>query len=293
MSNFIRETFAERIRRSAVLSRVLKDMAEVSGLKVHFYGCTERSEFCPPCYELSPVCRRLNQGERGRQLCEASRRRVLEDASKETVEHTCAGGTVVCAAPLASSAGLLGHLVAAGFFRSTPGLNDINRTRHLLERNGIFISPPELMDLAARTPVLETNRLEALRRVLEMASGYLIKELSLELFQRGGDLPESIQRACLLIQERFQDDPPQEEIARAVGLSTSHFSRLFHRRTGLRYTEYMNEVRLQYARRELRERNAPVTQVAMDAGYRSISQFNRQFKSHYGVSPLRYRKGYR
>ena len=126
-----------------------------------------------------------------------------------------------------------------------------------------------------------------------MSAGYLVKELSLELFQEGEDLPGSIKRACQLIRERFHEDPSQGEIARAVGLSTSHFSRVFHRRTGLRFKEYVNEVRLQKTRRDLREGDEPITRIAFDAGFRSISQFNRQFKSHYGQSPREYRKGHR
>jgi len=141
--------------------------------------------------------------------------------------------------------------------------------------------------------VVSPQRQASLRRLLEITAGYLVKALSLELFQKGGDLPESIQRACHLIRQRFKEDPSQETVARAVGLSPSHFSRLFHARTGLRYKEYVNEVRLQYVRRELRERDTPVTQIALDAGYHTLSQFNRQFKGHYGVAPREYRKRYR
>lgn len=293
MPRIIREAFMERIRRSSVLAELLRDVSEVAGLKIHFYGSSGETGFAPPCYEHSALCRRLNQQRSGAALCESARMHLLEEASGRTVTRSCVAGTAVCAVPIPSSAGLLGYLVAGGFYGSKPTLPDENRVRHLLERNGFALSPGEIARLCERTTVVSPPRQASLRRLLEIAAGYLVKELSLELFQQGGDLPESIQRACHLIQKRFKEDPSQETVARAVGLSSSHFSRLFHARTGLRYKEYVNEVRLQYVRRELRERDTPVTQVALDAGYHTLSQFNRQFKAHYGVAPREYRKRYR
>ena len=293
MPVLIRQTFVERIRRSEVLARVLGDLSRVCGLTVNFFSETQADALLPPCHGLSPLCRDLNGTETGRRLCEDARRHILEETRSRTVERVCVAGTFVCATPITTSVGLLGFLVAGGFHGTPPDRRGLNRTRHLLERKGIFIPPERLAETAAETPVWGEDRRESLRRVLEMTAGYLVKELSLELFDEGRDLPESIRRACRLMQERFQSDPSQEEIARAVGLSTSHFSRLFHGRTGLRYSEYLNEVRLRYVRRELRERDAPITRVAMDAGYRSLSQFNRRFKSHYGVSPRDYRKRFR
>jgi AraC-like DNA-binding protein len=289
----IREAFAERVRRSAVLQAVLDDIGEVSGLKIQFYEAARQGDITPPCQAHSPLCRQLNKSPAGRDLCRNTCLLLLEEARAATRETRCAAGTTFCAVPLRSSAGLLGFLVAAGFYPTRPNAHARNRYRHLFERAGIRLTATRIERLCAGTKLLAPQRLNSLRHILEIAAGYLVKELALELFQKGGDLPKPILRACQLIRERFRDDPAQEDIARAVGLSTSHFSRLFHRRTGLRYKEYLNEVRLQESRRALRETDHPVTQVAFDAGFRSISQFNRQFKTHYDASPRDYRKRYR
>lgn len=289
----IREAFAERIRCSAVLRSVLDHIGELAGLKIQFYEAAGHSDLPPPCQAHSPLCRRLKKSAAGRDLCRRTCLLLLEEARGATREARCVAGTTFCAVPLRSSAGLLGFLVAAGFYAARPNAHARNRYRHLFERAGIHLAPAEIEKLCAGTKLLAPPRITSLRHVLEIAAGYLVKELSLELFQKGGDLPKPILRACQLIRERFRDDPAQEEIARAVGLSTSHFSRLFHRRTGLRYKEYVNEVRLQETRRALRETDHAVTRIAFDAGYRSISQFNRQFKSHYAVTPRDYRKRYR
>jgi AraC-like DNA-binding protein len=292
MPRFIREAFAERIQRSTTLRSVVQDIGELAGIKIHFFEAGRHGEALAPCQAHSPLCRRLNQDDAGQDLCRSACLRFFEDAREHTLNTHCVAGTNFFTVPIRSSVGLLGYLVAAGFYEKRPVARERNRYRHLLERAGIHLSADEIEKLCAGTKLLTPERATSLRHVLEMAAGYLVKELSLELFQKGGDLPKPILRACQLIRERFRDDPAQEDIAQAVGLSTSHFSRQFHRRTGLRYKEYINEVRLQEARRALRETDQPITRIAFDAGFRSISQFNRQFKAHNGLSPRNYRKRY-
>ena len=293
MPRIIRQALAERIRRSAVLASVRTDIGELAGVKIHFLEAAPHGDFIPPCRSHSPLCRRLGRSAAGHNLCRTACLRFLEEARDHPLEKTCVAGTVFCAVPVRSSAGLLGFLVAAGFYTARPAARERNRFRHLFERAGVHLAASEMEKLCGATKVLAPARAAGLRRVLEMAAGYLVKELSLELFQKAGDLPKPILRACQLIRERFRTDPAQTDIARAVGLSTSHFSRLFHRRTGLRYKEYINEVRLQETRRALRETDHPVTRIAFDAGFRSISQFNRQFKALTGLSPRDYRKRHR
>jgi AraC-like DNA-binding protein len=289
----IRQAFAERVRSSAVLQSVLNDLRQVSGLRVQFLDVTRTADFQAPCCTHSPMCQRLDGSDVGRALCVSSCLRLLDQAREGTAKGHCVAGTVVCAVPIRASVGLLGYLVVAGFYEARPLMRETNRVRHLLERDGVRLEREEIARLCGRTTVIPPPRVEAMRRMLEMAAGYLVKELSLELFQAGEDLPASIKRACQLIREQFREDPSQEEIARGVGLSTSHFSRLFHRRTGLRFKEYVNELRLQQTRQDLRESEEPITSIAFAAGYRSISQFNRQFKGHYGLSPREYRRRHR
>jgi len=278
------------VRQSEALRVVLSDLRELSGLEVHFCDASPEADFEFPCRGGSALCRRLGTSEAGRSLCRSTTLRLLDAARTGTAEGCCVAGTVFCAVPMPSSAGLLGYLVAAGFYDARLERREINRVRHLLERGGVRLDPEEVASLCGDGLVVSPTRRGALRRLLEMAASHIVQELSLELFQKGGDLPAPIKRACQLIRERFRDDPAQEDIARAVGLSTSHFSRLFHRRTGLRFKEYVNEVRLRQAWRDLRETDEPITRLAFDAGFRSISQFNRQFKAHAGMSPREFRR---
>ena len=56
-------------------------------------------------------------------------------------------------------------------------------------------------------------------------------------------------------------------------------------------TQYVNYVRLRYARHLLESTDLPVTEIAMKSGYQNVSYFIRRFSSDVGESPLRYRNG--
>ena len=81
-----------------------------------------------------------------------------------------------------------------------------------------------------------------------------------------------------------------ETLAAQLGLSYSHFRRLFKVHTGFSPRQYaLQEVHRQAALL-LANTRRPVGQIADDLGYTSVYFFSRQFSQMAGVSPLRYRQ---
>ncbi|MBQ8311435.1 MAG: helix-turn-helix transcriptional regulator [Clostridia bacterium] len=74
--------------------------------------------------------------------------------------------------------------------------------------------------------------------------------------------------------------------AAALGIHHVYLSRVFKESCGIQYTKYINSVRASYAARLLREQPAKsISEIAYDAGFGSIRNFNREFKALYGVCP--------
>lgn len=55
--------------------------------------------------------------------------------------------------------------------------------------------------------------------------------------------------------------------------------------------EFMNELRLEYAAKQLVETNKQIISISLDSGYNSLSYFNRIFKKEFGMTPNQYRRG--
>lgn len=59
--------------------------------------------------------------------------------------------------------------------------------------------------------------------------------------------------------------------------------------TNKSFTEFLNEVRIRNASRLLVQENLPISEVSHMVGYKSITNFNKQFKHIMGSTP----KGYK
>jgi AraC family transcriptional regulator len=79
-------------------------------------------------------------------------------------------------------------------------------------------------------------------------------------------------------------------LAREVGLSPYHFLRTFERLTGITPHQYVRRARLRDAASRLAAEREKVLDIAYDCGFGDVSNFNRAFRSEFGVSPQGFRK---
>ena len=80
------------------------------------------------------------------------------------------------------------------------------------------------------------------------------------------------------------------QMAQLCGCSASHFMRWFKQMTGCSFTAYLNTHRLEVAAERLRTSSDTVLCIAGETGFENLSNFNRQFKARYGVTPREYRR---
>ena len=79
-------------------------------------------------------------------------------------------------------------------------------------------------------------------------------------------------------------------IANISNLTPQSFCRLFKKRTGKSFVEYLNEVRISAACRYLLDTDSAVSEIAYNCGYKTVSNFNKLFKNISGSSPKAYRE---
>jgi len=76
-----------------------------------------------------------------------------------------------------------------------------------------------------------------------------------------------------------------------AGISRYHFLRTFKLVTGVTPDQWLLRSRLRDAARRLATARDPITAVALDVGFRDLSNFVRTFRAEFGVSPGRDRAG--
>ncbi len=82
-------------------------------------------------------------------------------------------------------------------------------------------------------------------------------------------------------------------IAEKEFLSVPYLSKFIKNQLGVNFTEYLNSVRLNYAKDDLVNSDLPITKVALDNGFASTFIFNKYFKNIYKITPSEFRKKYK
>jgi AraC-like DNA-binding protein len=81
-----------------------------------------------------------------------------------------------------------------------------------------------------------------------------------------------------------------EEIAGVAHLSANSFCRYFKNKTKKNFSHFLNEIRVEYACKKIRENQLQVTQVGYEAGFNNFVNFNNAFKKITGKTPTQYAK---
>ncbi|MBI1759928.1 MAG: helix-turn-helix transcriptional regulator [Acidobacteria bacterium] len=90
--------------------------------------------------------------------------------------------------------------------------------------------------------------------------------------------------------EHVAEDFNLAQLAAQAGLSKFHFQRLFKRALSVSPSRYHINLRMNVARRLLRETKKSVVEVALEVGYANPSHFAQLFRRETGLSPSDYRR---
>jgi len=183
----------------------------------------------------------------------------------------------------------------------------------LMRRAGIDVhgpdaQPPRLREVSGGSDAVITGQLSILRDELlerRTPSTMLVQGLASSLAvhlvrsyasdsqeQRAphGGLPAfKMHRVLAAMQSHIDQELDLGRLAREVQLSDSHFSRSFKKSTGFAPSQYLTRLRMERARRLLRETELPIVEIGLEVGYASPSHFAQVFRKEVGVLPSDYR----
>lgn len=173
-------------------------------------------------------------------------------------------------------------------FRPEPNLCFADTTGRIVTAGG----STSWHDLALHIISRHVNPGEAMR----IAQVYLLKwhdegQLPYEPLVRPRSHSDAIVRTCeSWLKEHFREPGA---VARAVGHSRvpeRTMKRRFKTATGLALIDYLQNLRIEEAKRLLETSDRPVDEISYEVGYEDVSFFRRLFKRRTGVAPVQYRR---
>ncbi|QJQ97174.1 GlxA family transcriptional regulator [Halomonas sp. PA5] len=111
------------------------------------------------------------------------------------------------------------------------------------------------------------------------------------LRSRLGHAPQSLLEAVTLMEANIEEPLTTHELAEHLGVSRRQLERLFKKYLQAVPSRYYLDLRLQEARKWLRESDQPVGDIALRTGFSSGAHFSTAYRNHFGMTPREERLG--
>ena len=278
----------ESLRRSKVYRQYEKAFNESTGLPLAlrplesfdlpFHGKTNENPFCASLADRKGACT----------FCLQTQEKLgqLEGTQPHSVQ--CPFGLTETRVPVRVGDRLLGHLYVGQVFTRSPKPAAFKKTLRRL-----FPAPvPNEKQLTAdwkKSPLVPAEKYQATVLLLTFFARQLSTLCNQIVLEEENAEPAIVTRAREFIAAHKTEPLTLTRVAQAAGASVFHFCKVFHKSTGLSFTDYVARARMEDARAGLRNPARRISEIAYDVGFQSLTQFNRTFKRIFGESPSAYR----
>lgn len=92
------------------------------------------------------------------------------------------------------------------------------------------------------------------------------------------------------LKENYTEELTLEETARIFGYSPTYLSRMFQQSAGITFKQYLQSIRLGYARKDLESGKYSILETAMRNGFSESKALARAFQKKYGILPSEYKR---
>lgn len=131
---------------------------------------------------------------------------------------------------------------------------------------------------------------EYIKNLLECVLILLLRTDSSEAMPVPKQHNSQINSAINYLHSHFRENPSLNDVAKISHYSSTHFSHVFRKKIGRPFNDYLNELKISYAKQLLNTTNLKVIDVGYQSGFNSYNNFYSTFKQHTNLSPAEYKK---
>ena len=237
----------------------------------------------------NPFCMLMAAHNKSCAACLQLQQRLEEESLGDTLTLECYAGLAESAVPIRVGDRLIGFLRTGQV-----SLQPLSQTgfQDLLRQLGawqVSLDRDELEQAYFGTRVVARRRHDAVLRLLVIFAQHLSALANQLMIAEEAPESPSIAKARVFLTEHFAEELSLAAVADAVNMSPFYFCKIFKRETGMTFTRFLARVRIEQVKHSLVKRHTRISQAAFEAGFTSLSQFNRVFREIAGESPSDYR----
>ena len=101
---------------------------------------------------------------------------------------------------------------------------------------------------------------------------------------------EYTKKAIGYMQKNYKNNISLNEVAEYIGLNSSYLSRVFKEDCGMGFVEYLNSIRVEYAKQIIETGSLKLKDIVKEVGFNNYTYFFKVFKDVLNMTPLEYEK---
>nr|MCR4904251.1 helix-turn-helix domain-containing protein [Butyrivibrio sp.] len=148
------------------------------------------------------------------------------------------------------------------------------------EMGSFFDSNSELLEII--------NKSFYLYEIMKYIDGCCVNVIK-EIRQKSG-ASSTVEDVISYIDRNYSEALTLEEVAPLFGYNSVYFGKLFSKATNSTFNCYLNDRRIEEAKKLLEDNELKIYEIAAKTGYNDVDYFSKKFKQKEGMSPADYRR---
>ena len=281
--------FVEQLRASQIFRDYEQAFRETTGLPLSLQPVEGWGMPFVSDPKQNPFCALMANSDHSCAACLQLQSQLQDQAGLKPATLKCFAGLCDSAVPIRVGENVVAFLQTGQVLLHQPDAKQFARTTRQLLKFGADVDLKRLEEKFFQTRVLTLKQHESIVRLLAIFAQHLAALSNQLAVQEEHSESPQITRARSFITEHQDEDLSLEHVAKAVNMSAFYFCKMFKKATGMTFTDYLARVRVEKVKNLLLNPHKRISEAAFEAGFQSLSQFNRVFRRVAGESPTAYR----
>ena len=259
---------------------MLAELHNISGFRISLHGMDFEEIAAYPEMAL-PFCRYIHSCKGEHSKCIKSDAQACKKVreSEKTFIYKCRYGLTEVICPLHTLGSTSGYLMM-GQARDESVSKDF-----LYSVLGALGAQEKADSLIKTIPYISKKKTASFAKIMTICAEYMTLMNALPR-----NKPSTAELTRLYVYENFQGKITMRDICSALGRTKSAICPAFKEKYGITVMEYLTELRIEQAKKMLRETDMTVGEISYDIGFSDTSYFSKVFLKTVGISPTHYRR---
>ena len=279
-----------RLRGSQIFRDYQQAFQTATGLPLVLRAAGSFQEPMHGAKNLNPFCALMAAKSKSCSACLQLQQRAEAAAIAGAATLECFAGLSESLVPVRLGETIIAYLQTGQILLHPPTEKQFRAALRQLAKWKAEVDIPALHEAFFKTRVLTKSHYEATVRLLASFASHLSLVTNELMIKESAAEPPAVVRARAFIAEHLGEQLSLRQVAQAAHMSAFYFCKIFKASVGLTFTDYIARARVEQTKQMLLNPHTRVSEAAFEAGFQSLSQFNRVFRRIVGESPSTYRE---